>query len=136
MNSRWDVTFKFTMLRLVSFNLDYYWSLRQSSDSNSVSQINIKSERGLTLTVDTNCYPTNSVEGGTGSGIIDGQRTCQSAMLCRRLQLFLLRGIRPICTALRRWSYYDLQRLHFSGNAFYSGSYITKTKDPGRGTTC
>ncbi|KAF9286455.1 glycerol transporter [Mortierella alpina] len=29
MNARWDVNFNFTMLRLVSFNLDYYWSLRQ-----------------------------------------------------------------------------------------------------------
>lgn len=25
--SRWEVLFKFTILRLVSFNLDYYWSL-------------------------------------------------------------------------------------------------------------
>ncbi|KAH7059336.1 MBOAT-domain-containing protein [Linnemannia elongata] len=32
MNSRWDVTFNFTMLRLVSFNLDYYWSLRQTRE--------------------------------------------------------------------------------------------------------
>ncbi|KAF9352877.1 glycerol transporter [Mortierella sp. NVP85] len=29
LNARWDVNFNFTMLRLVSFNLDYYWSLRQ-----------------------------------------------------------------------------------------------------------
>ncbi|KAF9929630.1 glycerol transporter, partial [Linnemannia zychae] len=27
MDRRWDVHFNFTMLRLVSFNLDYYWSL-------------------------------------------------------------------------------------------------------------
>ncbi|KAG0041542.1 glycerol transporter [Gryganskiella cystojenkinii] len=33
MSSRWDVTFKFTMLRLVSFNLDYYWSLREPRES-------------------------------------------------------------------------------------------------------
>ncbi|KAK3828402.1 MAG: putative glycerol transporter [Benniella sp.] len=26
MNSRWDVTFNITMLRLVSFNMDYYWT--------------------------------------------------------------------------------------------------------------
>lgn len=32
MNSRWDVTFNFTMLRLVSFNLDYYWALRQTRE--------------------------------------------------------------------------------------------------------
>ncbi|KAF9357035.1 glycerol transporter [Mortierella sp. AD094] len=32
-NSRWDVNFNFTMLRLVSFNLDYYWSLRQSHEN-------------------------------------------------------------------------------------------------------
>ncbi|KAF9924289.1 glycerol transporter [Linnemannia zychae] len=31
-NSRWDVTFNFTMLRLVSFNLDYYWALRQTRE--------------------------------------------------------------------------------------------------------
>ncbi|KAF9304315.1 glycerol transporter [Mortierella antarctica] len=28
MNSSWHVNFNFTMLRLVSFNLDYYWSLK------------------------------------------------------------------------------------------------------------
>ncbi|KAF9984213.1 glycerol transporter [Modicella reniformis] len=32
-NSRWDVNFNFTMLRLVSFNLDYYWSLRQTREN-------------------------------------------------------------------------------------------------------
>ncbi|KAF9969639.1 glycerol transporter, partial [Modicella reniformis] len=26
MNGRWDVNFNFTMLRLVSFNMDYYWT--------------------------------------------------------------------------------------------------------------
>ncbi|KAG0245828.1 MBOAT, membrane-bound O-acyltransferase family-domain-containing protein [Mortierella sp. GBAus27b] len=35
LNSRWDVNFNFTMLRLVSFNLDYYWSLRQTRESSS-----------------------------------------------------------------------------------------------------
>ncbi|KAF9113358.1 glycerol transporter [Mortierella sp. AM989] len=33
MNSRWDVNFNFSMLRLVSFNLDYYWSLKQSREN-------------------------------------------------------------------------------------------------------
>lgn len=36
MNSRWYVTFNFTMLRLVSFNLDYYWSLRQTREEKQV----------------------------------------------------------------------------------------------------
>jgi hypothetical protein len=31
--SRWEVLFKFTILRLVSFNLDYYWSLNVQSNS-------------------------------------------------------------------------------------------------------
>ncbi|KAF9580700.1 glycerol transporter [Lunasporangiospora selenospora] len=30
---RWDVNFNFTMLRLVSFNMDYYWSLNASRGS-------------------------------------------------------------------------------------------------------
>ncbi|KAI7831233.1 MBOAT, membrane-bound O-acyltransferase family-domain-containing protein [Gamsiella multidivaricata] len=33
MNRRWDVNFNFTMLRLVSFNLDYYWSHKQTRES-------------------------------------------------------------------------------------------------------
>ncbi|KAG0307804.1 glycerol transporter [Dissophora globulifera] len=33
MNSRWDVNFNFTMLRLVSFNLDYYWSRKHPRES-------------------------------------------------------------------------------------------------------
>ncbi|KAF8941313.1 MBOAT, membrane-bound O-acyltransferase family-domain-containing protein [Dissophora ornata] len=33
MNTRWDVNFNFTMLRLVSFNLDYYWSLKHPRES-------------------------------------------------------------------------------------------------------
>ncbi|KAF8979536.1 glycerol transporter [Entomortierella lignicola] len=32
-NSRWDVNFNFTMLRLVSFNMDYYWALRQKDET-------------------------------------------------------------------------------------------------------
>lgn len=31
--SRWEVLFKFTILRLVSFNLDFYWSLDPRSSS-------------------------------------------------------------------------------------------------------
>jgi D-alanyl-lipoteichoic acid acyltransferase DltB (MBOAT superfamily) len=31
--SRWEVLFKFTILRLVSFNLDYYWSLTSRAGS-------------------------------------------------------------------------------------------------------
>ncbi|KAB8532590.1 hypothetical protein FH972_025535 [Carpinus fangiana] len=31
LNSRWEVLFNITMLRLVSFNMDYYWSLNQQS---------------------------------------------------------------------------------------------------------
>jgi D-alanyl-lipoteichoic acid acyltransferase DltB (MBOAT superfamily) len=31
--SRWEVLFKFTILRLVSFNLDYYWSLNSRAGS-------------------------------------------------------------------------------------------------------
>jgi hypothetical protein len=31
--SRWEVLFKFTILRLVSFNLDYYWSLTSPSSN-------------------------------------------------------------------------------------------------------
>ncbi|KAF9586563.1 glycerol transporter [Lunasporangiospora selenospora] len=31
-NNRWDINFNFTMLRLVSFNLDYYWALRQTPE--------------------------------------------------------------------------------------------------------
>jgi hypothetical protein len=31
--SRWEVHFKFTILRLVSFNLDYYWSIPQRTSS-------------------------------------------------------------------------------------------------------
>ncbi|KAL5113227.1 glycerol transporter [Pleosporales sp. CAS-2024a] len=31
--SRWEVLFKFTILRLVSFNLDYYWSLNLRSNN-------------------------------------------------------------------------------------------------------
>ncbi|KAF9916877.1 glycerol transporter [Lobosporangium transversale] len=33
MYGRWDVNFNFTMLRLVSFNLDYYWSLKQKREN-------------------------------------------------------------------------------------------------------
>ncbi|KAF9194850.1 glycerol transporter [Haplosporangium sp. Z 767] len=32
MRNRWDVHFNFTMLRLVSFNLDYFWSFRAPRD--------------------------------------------------------------------------------------------------------
>lgn len=36
---RWEVLFNFTVLRLISFNLDYYWSLGQSDGSSlEVSQ--------------------------------------------------------------------------------------------------
>lgn len=31
--ARWQILFKFTILRLISFNMDYYWSLNYSSDS-------------------------------------------------------------------------------------------------------
>jgi hypothetical protein len=31
--SRWEVLFKFTILRLISFNLDYYWSLNSRASS-------------------------------------------------------------------------------------------------------
>jgi hypothetical protein len=31
--SRWEVLFKFTILRLVSFNLDYYWSSHSRAGS-------------------------------------------------------------------------------------------------------
>jgi hypothetical protein len=30
---RWEVLFNFTVLRLISFNLDYYWSLNSRGDS-------------------------------------------------------------------------------------------------------
>jgi hypothetical protein len=30
---RWDVLFNFTILRLISFNLDYYWSLNSRASS-------------------------------------------------------------------------------------------------------
>lgn len=30
---RWDVLFNFTVLRLISFNLDYYWSLNSRASS-------------------------------------------------------------------------------------------------------
>ena len=32
MDRRWDVHFNFTMLRLVSFNLDYYWSFNSDHE--------------------------------------------------------------------------------------------------------
>ncbi|KAG0199472.1 glycerol transporter [Mortierella sp. GBA30] len=46
MNARWDVNFNFTMLRLVSFNLDYYWSLRQGRG------IHAKDDRDKSLMTD------------------------------------------------------------------------------------
>lgn len=30
--ARWQILFKFTILRLISFNMDYYWSLNYASD--------------------------------------------------------------------------------------------------------
>lgn len=30
LNSRWEVLFKITVLRMISFNFDYYWSLDRS----------------------------------------------------------------------------------------------------------
>ncbi|KAF9183714.1 glycerol transporter [Haplosporangium sp. Z 767] len=46
MNSRWDVNFNFTMLRLVSFNLDYYWSLKQARENHP------KDDRDMTKLTD------------------------------------------------------------------------------------
>ncbi|KAG0346103.1 glycerol transporter [Podila humilis] len=46
MNSNWHVNFNFTMLRLVSFNLDYYWSLRNSREAL------LKEDRDLTPQTD------------------------------------------------------------------------------------
>ncbi|CAG8821368.1 13642_t:CDS:2, partial [Gigaspora rosea] len=31
--ARWDVTFNICMLRLVSFNMDYYWSFHSSNNT-------------------------------------------------------------------------------------------------------
>ncbi|EEA28105.1 hypothetical protein EYB26_001378 [Talaromyces marneffei] len=36
---RWQILFKFTILRLISFNMDYYWSLSYPSDSPIEKQI-------------------------------------------------------------------------------------------------
>ncbi|KAF9433347.1 glycerol transporter [Entomortierella beljakovae] len=36
LNRRWDVNFNFSMLRLVSFNLDYYWSLKQRQNQENI----------------------------------------------------------------------------------------------------
>jgi len=37
--SRWEVLFKFTILRLISFNLDYYWAHTQQHSSSSLEVI-------------------------------------------------------------------------------------------------
>ena len=33
---RWEILFKFTILRLISFNMDYYWSLGNQSGSSAI----------------------------------------------------------------------------------------------------
>ena len=48
---RWEVLFKITVLRLISFNFDYYWSLNQrGSSSLEVAHFFSSSSRSISLT--------------------------------------------------------------------------------------
>jgi len=50
LNPRWEVLFNVTILRLISFNMDYYWALgRGSSSPNEVCNTSIKTKRRMKL---------------------------------------------------------------------------------------
>lgn len=52
LNSRWEVLFNITILRLISFNMDYYWSLGNNDRASSpveVSNIVEMNLRALTV---------------------------------------------------------------------------------------
>lgn len=40
---RWEILFNFTILRLISFNMDYYWSLNRSRSSSPVEVLSTTS---------------------------------------------------------------------------------------------
>lgn len=48
---RWEILFNITVLRLISFNMDYYWSLdrRESSPTEVINELNLSTDHLLIL---------------------------------------------------------------------------------------
>ncbi|EED23519.1 glycerol:H symporter (Gup1), putative [Talaromyces stipitatus ATCC 10500] len=57
---RWQISFKFTILRLISFNMDYYWSLGYPSDSpiekKQIDPASLSERDRLTIPADLSSY--------------------------------------------------------------------------------
>lgn len=114
---RWHILFNFVMLRLVSFNMDYYWQVKKPRDQYEVCialfwyayawRMNLK-------------LMNKAKEGWSIGWPYQWQGSYYHAMFRLWLQLYQFHCIRSISTTLSLRSYYHIQWLHLPGKCLKS----------------
>lgn len=104
LNSRWEVLFNITTLRLISFNLDYYWSLGQRPES----PLEVCSQMcPSTFRIKLTCAEEGRRKGCRRA--TDGARASLAACARTRLRFLHLSRIHALRAALPRRAHPHLQ---------------------------
>lgn len=107
---RWHINFNITMLRIVSFALDYHW--RQTGSAQTVSLTDFIS--APSLPIGSRGLPQKSVD-----------ITSRERVLAAQLYRILL-----VPASIHRWADHDIQRLHMAGAL--QGQAIAKPRFAGQ----